>query len=1102
MLRGLLGLVLVGAAGAVVPEDGAGGRAGEDVVPTLAAVELTREQRWAAMCPSQKLGPAQPVVLVMSGGISAGVYLAGQAHVVVEHLRRVERRRQALLGKLAGQSMEPSDCAELAALGTQQDVVITGASAGTVSALSAFVTLLQPQLDMNPEDSVFFSIWMQLGIDQSPSSMDHVPRGKDGGQDWLFTLDGLDPTIDQLRLAFKPENRTQEAWSGDIRIGFTTTRVEPTQMEGGLYVQAKEAWALEWPSGGTNPRWLRRPVKKDDQAPDDLVIGDEDLADPKTSSELDALVELVQASGAFPLAFKPRTVSCEFHNKRSYYRSPCREAEEKAVKTGEADQPDKPDNIGFIDGGFFDNNPGALGAELACRGRGEGCAPVLLFPDPDFAVKLDGSPLDGAVARGSSGDKSGSSSDGRKPSSDQLLPRSGPLDKLDWAKKQSQKTPEEQQAFESLFGFFGKFIPVVQNLGLADYYRENDGFDGVPMPQRTRPASTRAGAFLGFFDRTLRAWDFYAGMYDAMLSVDTVLMPQLYGEEYRGPEGAPFLPDDDPSYGQSSYYWAVRDSFEAFYPQLDGWSSDSQASRLIQGLAAASGTESDADPVSVEDARGVVRRLVRARFATVEAGKTPDTTQEYAPRVVDKGRGTAGRGVPELAELRTYTSCGTYPYVLWTPGEQGEGGRAAAYCKRLADGASDPDPELSVTDTAVAETSSSSEASVAFDPFRFAPPREKREQPPELMVSQNLEVLTFLALEEQLRLGEYPAGKCGVGEAVIALTGDKKDAKEPARDCALQLRGHDDTWYLTELSVPQWWCPSGGASCDTDDRQYVWFTPFDLDDHIGDHDPWASLLRRRLYYTAYRFVGDDLNDSDSWVVRNLGSPVSRWALQAPVGDSFLWSVDLGSQGVGLRVHKYANRPTGWTLNKDGQLRWPNSGHRVKLPRVVFGGGARYRPGMIEQSMLMRADLDLGLAFRWNRRGLPQRDELFFGDRVLSFEPALYVGGVFEQDARTEWEAPESGLSAVGGVQFTLRVVDLIGLKAGLDTVSVNLEDAEVGLFTLRRGRPTLYPVLGGLWGAIEVTLPPQKRDAPYGMTKKQREKWEGALEQKKEKAKQ
>jgi hypothetical protein len=1075
VLQGLLGLVLVGTVGAAVPQSGAG--PGGD--PCAEACEEPGVPGDAVvMCQGIEVGPAPPVALVMSGGISAGVYLAGQAHVVVEHLRRVEDRRQALLGELAAGAIEEAGCKELRALGSRQDVVITGASAGTVSALSAFVTLLQPGLDMNPEDSVFFSIWMQLGIDQSPSSMDHVPRGADGGQDWLFTLEGLDPIIDQLRLAFKPENRTKTPWSGDIRIGFTTTRVEPTQERGGLYVQAKEAWALEWASGAEAPRWLRQRGGDGEQALDDLTIGQEHLTKPMQSSELEALVELVKASGAFPLAFKPRTVSCDFHNSRSYYRTQC--------PVGEAE-------IGFIDGGFFDNNPGALGAELACKdwgklaGDSSSCEPILLFPDPDLAVNLDGSPLDGAPVSVESKDGVVGNED-EAPEEPVRLPPKTLLQDLDTKRRDSQKTIEEQQAFESLFGFFGDFIPVVQNLGLADYYRENPRAVAVPMPQRTRPASTRAGAFLGFFDRTLRAWDFYAGMYDAMVSVEESLMPEHDGERYGGPDEKPFLPDVDPAYGQHSYYRAVRDSFEAFFPQLDGRTEDSVASRLITGLSAASGG-SDAvvtqgSPISVEEARGEVRRLVRAHFATVDGVDAADPADAFSPRVVDKGRGDSGRATP-TPELRTYTSCGTYPYVLWTPGAQDQGPRAAAYCSKVSE-------RMDAADPAEAGTSSQLKPTAAFDPFRFEPPRPTRLQSPELMIGQNFEVLTFLALEEQLRLVEYPAGRCEDGEAVQALEGDKG----AARHCAVQLQGHDDTWYLTELSVPQWWCPAGGTTCATEDRQYVWFTPFDLDDHIGDHDPWASLLRRRLYYTAYRFVADDLNDSDSWFVRNLGSPVSRWALQAPVGDSFLRSVDLGTQGVGLRFHKYGNRPTGWTLTADHQVRRPQSGHRMKLPRAVFGGGLRYRPGVIDQSMLMRADVDLGLAFRWNRAGLPHRDELFFGDRVLSFEPALYVGGVFELDSRTEWEEPENGLSAVAGGQLTFRVVDLIGVKIGLDTVSWDLVDRELGWFTLRSGRPASVPVVGAMWGAIEITLPPAKRDAPYGMTKKQQKRWTTTLDQK------
>src|SRR5688572_10673391 len=103
-----------------------------------------------------------PVVIVVSGGISRGSYLAGQLYVFQEELRTAP---------------EPPR------------LVLAGSSAGTVSAVVVALELhAHGMAPIAPERSALFRTWISLGLHSGPGSLDAYPTDK--SESWLFNESG------------------------------------------------------------------------------------------------------------------------------------------------------------------------------------------------------------------------------------------------------------------------------------------------------------------------------------------------------------------------------------------------------------------------------------------------------------------------------------------------------------------------------------------------------------------------------------------------------------------------------------------------------------------------------------------------------------------------------------------------------------------------------------------------------------------------------------------------------------------------------------------------------------------------------------------------
>jgi hypothetical protein len=181
------------------------------------------------------------------------------------------------------------------------------------------------------------------------------------------------------------------------------------------------------------------------------------------------LGSITRASGAFPIAFAPQRIACD---------APTGGLQDTAYDPG-VDCTRETETL-LMDGGMFDNNPLALAKELTDNDP----SALYIFPDPDLAADLSGASWE-------------RTSSGAEPSNA--------------LEHRSALVAQELTTF----------VRSARDQALGAFVRDNTSRGILPVPQRTAPASTGLAGFLGFYDRSFRIWDFYAGMVDAYAFLDT-----------------------------------------------------------------------------------------------------------------------------------------------------------------------------------------------------------------------------------------------------------------------------------------------------------------------------------------------------------------------------------------------------------------------------------------------------------------------------------------------------------------------------------------------------------------------------------------------------
>ena len=297
--------------------------------------------------------------------------------------------------------------------------------------------------------------------------------------DWLLARDAIGQMIegidDQAR-----RTTAGSPWTGRVRFGAQTTRLVPVPDRSVITVQVSEAFAADLVvDGQLAPRWLRW---------SDCDRLDRCRVRAGAQASIGQLGQLAMTSGTFPVAFAPVPLPCTAEQALDEHAWTYAES---AFRAGRWCLPDTTDDgsVLMIDGGLYENQPLRLGYELAVEEAdrvrvaarsGQRLAHVV-YPDPDLQGPLGHVGPDGVGHCGPGG--------GTQPTD----------------------RPDQVSAF------FGMVAGSFMRTSVSTFVDQHS--EGVPIHaicQRTSLASSRLSGFLGFYERSVRAWDFYVGMYDAI----------------------------------------------------------------------------------------------------------------------------------------------------------------------------------------------------------------------------------------------------------------------------------------------------------------------------------------------------------------------------------------------------------------------------------------------------------------------------------------------------------------------------------------------------------------------------------------------------------
>lgn len=358
----------------------------------------------------------------------------------------------------------------------QELKIVTGASAGSVNALVSAISSCRPPNE-DPLEDLGWRAWGGVGFRQ-------LFNRERASREALFSRDALNDSFERVREVWKqglPE-------SCDVVVGVVVTRVTPRSIElqKGLTIprlEEKFVLRIQGRGVGKAPK-LSNYVVPSSHIPQPLLplIDDENDASAQERN-FTQLRSLIFASAAFPVAFAPQPIE--------YCLSkPPRDGEAVSAKNTECTSPEFLDL--FIDGGVFDNNPLRLGY-LVAENR-------LRRTDDGRTVWRD------LLSEGPSAPVSDIRHIYLDPDTSAYPPE-----------EENAEDHRENGLFEQVFKLGGGFVETARARELASLAEERK-----ELTERMRltasyfpKASEHLHAFVGFFDRDFRLFDFYLGMYDA-----------------------------------------------------------------------------------------------------------------------------------------------------------------------------------------------------------------------------------------------------------------------------------------------------------------------------------------------------------------------------------------------------------------------------------------------------------------------------------------------------------------------------------------------------------------------------------------------------------
>jgi hypothetical protein len=407
-----------------------------------------------------------PVVLTISGGISLGTHQSGVNWALVNFFRH---------------SYHDPAFRRAYGVGPHRLAVATGASAGNVNAVLSsldWCAAYQPRSDP-AEQSLMWQLWTGMGIRalfpndaaaRRPPRPDTDPHATFG----IFRRDSI-KTLYSSRIGQRfVETRNSDC---SVALGVTLTRVhrDSIMLNPQIHPRAQRfasMFTIRTRPAGPGERRLEvaaisSGVRRDPSF-GKLVLPPTDQDGTVAFTDV---MDLVEASSAFPLAFEP--VDVRFYEAQSIPEDgSCPRGPDGACATA--------GRARFMDGGVFDNNPLSLALGLFRHTARGGRAPEhYIYINPDrarsAAAGLRTPPPDTTVASG--------------------------------------------QGLAAIGGLLGGAVPAARQYELHSLARAlNDTVRGrITVTDRGHLlVSSRLGAFAGFLGRPFREFDFYVGMYDGL----------------------------------------------------------------------------------------------------------------------------------------------------------------------------------------------------------------------------------------------------------------------------------------------------------------------------------------------------------------------------------------------------------------------------------------------------------------------------------------------------------------------------------------------------------------------------------------------------------
>lgn len=422
----------------------------------------------------------QRVVLSLSGGISYGSYQAGVNWAMVDMLKRLK------YGELSRRTDHHD-------FGSLRLAAATGASAGNINALFSALEWCDRSF-IPPERSLFFRTWANIGFTQllpQARYRDHASIREDGvpvPDSALFTRRFFKAVPFREigeKLTALSDSAARSIADCTTPIGVTLTRLLPGRLQLGLPpyeipIETQRYTTIFRLAGSGS---AQRPTVSFTQEPavsfEDPTLGkwmELDNGGLGRGLDVNAVLGLVEAASAYPIAFAPITLRYEDPD-----TADCTQVREgRCLRRAQ-----------FMDGGLFDNNPLAVAFSLL-RGR--------QTPDDPTDVSQQLRHL-----------------------SDLLMNR---VFYIDPGRKRGRLDPGMDQdsiievlGLDALTQMIKGGIPTARKYELQSVARFGSVVDQswIRVTDRASPVFGEAlGAFGAFLGRPLRVHDFYVGAYDGM----------------------------------------------------------------------------------------------------------------------------------------------------------------------------------------------------------------------------------------------------------------------------------------------------------------------------------------------------------------------------------------------------------------------------------------------------------------------------------------------------------------------------------------------------------------------------------------------------------